>query len=277
MSRSKPTELKNPAIRFFKWSGSEGTLNYYDKETKENVPVAVPFTFLVLDKLITIVGFDDEAQSGIWSNEILNTKTQTLTVRSKNGIKKEGLYEAVKTVTGAKFAQSLYIAFFDDEKTLQIGNIKLSGCAVSSWIEFGKGRDVYQGAIQISDKEEGKKGATKFFSPVFNQIDVVKQSTNDAALQLDAQLQTYLTAYFAQPGHEPVAVDNESYIEQRNRELEEYEPEQAAASANGNPHGSTYGDHVQPMDDDDIPFALLFAFIGLSFALAMICGVQVMA
>jgi hypothetical protein len=219
MSRSENNEIKNPGTRFFQWSGSDGRVKFYDKETKENVFVDLPFTFLVLDKLVTITGYSDEDQSGIWSNEIRNTRFDELTVRTKKGIVKKGLYEEVKTVVGAKFAQSVYIAFKDDSGNLSIGNFKMSGCAVSAWIEFSKGKDIYSGAVKIVSSEEGKKGATKFFSPVF-ELSKVSDETNAAAEELDKQLQDYLRVYLNRKEEAvAVAASNESYIDQRNAEI----------------------------------------------------------
>lgn len=255
MSRSNNTEIKNPAVKFFQWSGGDGRIKWYDKETKENVFVDAPFTFLVLDKLITITGFCDDEQSGYWSNEIRNTKRDILTVRTKSGIKKQGYYDEVKNLVGAKFAQSVYIAFYDDDKQLQIGNFKFNGCAVSSWIEFCKGRDVYKGAIKISGATEEKKGATKYFAPVFEAKEDVSESANEAAIELDKQLQEYLTAYFAMRGAENnrnVETDNESYIDQRNRELEDYKEDWS-----GEPQQTSFDAQEgrgEEISDDDIPF-----------------------
>lgn len=121
MSRSNNTEISNPANRFFEWSGSEGKIKYYDKEKKENIYIDLPFVFLVLDVLTTIKGYSDEDESGIWANEIRNLKTEELTVRTKHGIKAKGLYEEVKNVLGAKYSQSVYIAYKDGGE-LKIGN-----------------------------------------------------------------------------------------------------------------------------------------------------------
>jgi hypothetical protein len=254
MSRSKNTDLVNPATRWFRWNGGAGTLSYYDKETKENIEVAIPFQFLVLDKLITISGYSDEDQSGIWSNEIRNTTKDVLILRTKHGIKKQGFYNDVKTVVGAKFCQSLYIAFYDEEKQLQIGNLKLSGCAVSAWIEFIKGRDIYKGAIGISGTEEDKKGATKFFRPVFEQKENVSEKANLQAMELDGILQEYLIAYFTARGQETEQepLTGDSYIEARNVEINGFEGEKTAAAVAG--ADSLVGDNDYRVEDDSIPF-----------------------
>lgn len=250
MSRSNNTDVRNPAKRFFQWSGSDGSVKYYDKEEKKNIYVDLPFHFLVLDRLVTITGYSDADASGIWSNEIRNTKQDILTVRTKHGIKKSALYEDVKTVVGAKYAQSLYIAFFDENKQLQLGNFKLSGCAVSAWIEFTKGKDIFKGAMKIAASVEGKKGATKYFSPVFETVESIKPETEEAAIGLDKELQEYLTAYLALRGSTVEKTQEEQtdeYIEERNRELE-FEPEKAsAATASVNPPEWSGA-------DDDIPF-----------------------
>lgn len=260
MSRSENNEIRNPASRFFDWSGGVGKAKYYDKEQKINVFVELPFTFLVLDKLVTITGYSDEDQSGIWSNEIRNTRYDELTVRTKKGIVKRGLYEEVKTVTGAKFAQSVYIAFKDDEGHLSIGNFKMSGCAVSAWIEFCKSNDVMSGAVKIAKSEEGKKGATKFFSPVFEAVKV-SDETNAAATELDRELQNYLRVYLNKPKEVATAAASESYIDQRNAEIAAFDNDAKAASyeAYHDERGLSHKP-FNPMEgqgensDDDIPF-----------------------
>lgn len=254
MSRSVQTELRNPAVKFFQWSGDNGTINFYDKELKERVEVAAPFTFLVLDKLVTIAGYSDEDKSGFWSNEIRNTTTDVLTVKTKAGVRKQGLYNDVKTLTGAKFAQSVYIAFYDDNKVLQIGNFKFTGAAVSAWIEFCKGKNIYNGAITLAGPgEELTKGKTKYFAPVFEVKEKISEETEKKAIELDRQLQDYLTAYFAMRGADngsngngDHAADNESYIDQRNREIAQYDEVPAFA-----PVTEGRGEEIS---DDSIPF-----------------------
>ena len=228
MSRSNKTDITTPSKRFFQWSGSEGKIKYYDRETKENVFVELPFTFLVLDRLVTITGYSDEDQSGFWSNEIRSIQNETLTIRTSKGIRQTGLYSEVKSIVGAKFAQSVYIGFYDENKVLQIGNFKFAGSAVSSWIEFSEGRDVESGAIRIAGANAEKKGATKYFSPVFEPVTNISEATEESAKELDRELQAYLTAYFAMRGLESPQHEkgNGAYIDQRNAEFEPFEDEE---------------------------------------------------
>ena len=91
MSLSNQSDsLQNPASIFLEWSGSDGSLSYFDKSlgekgTKVNMPL--PFTFIPLDMLATISGFNDASGSGIWCNEIKmdRFKNDVLNAKDKNG------------------------------------------------------------------------------------------------------------------------------------------------------------------------------------------------
>lgn len=206
MSRSNQTELINPAQRFFEWSGGEGEVRYFDKtlgEKGENVTIDLPFKFLVLDKVSQVTGGIDRDGHyvGFWSNAIKNTKTQKLIVRSKNGVEIQGYYGDIKNHPGVRFMTGLYIAFYDDDKNLQIGYLKIKGAALTAWIEFTKShRNIYEGAFSIDGKTKQKKGSTTYYEPVFKHSANVSEEADNAAKELDVHLQEYLTAYFVQAG-----------------------------------------------------------------------------
>lgn len=216
MSRSNNTELINPSKRFYEWVGSKGCLKYFDKnkgEKGENVFVELPFTFLVLDKLATIKGYSDADESGFWSNEIRNIKTDPFTIRTKKGEKATGLYKDLAWVlnSGACYSQSVYIAFYDEVKNLQIGNFQIHGSAIGEWITFCKGKDIYKNAITISGANKAKKGATEYFVPVYK-LTPVSGETEAKAIALDKELQEYLSAYFKRNSNyaEPIEKEVES-------------------------------------------------------------------
>lgn len=203
MSRSNQTELINPANRFFEWKGGEGVVSYYDKENQQNVTVPLPFKFLILDKVAQITGGIDRngTYEGFWSNAIRNTKTQQFIVRSKAGVECRGFYEDIKGQPGVRFMQGLYIAYYDDDKNLVIGYLKIKGAALTAWIEFAKAhRNPYNGAFAITGNAKKKKGTTTYYEPVFEHINNVSDEADEAAKELDTHLQEYLTAYFAQAG-----------------------------------------------------------------------------
>lgn len=256
MSRSNNTELTNPATRFFEWSGGQGVVKYWDKtkgEKGENVSLPLPFKFIVLDTLSTIVGFDNQSDSGYWSNEVRDTTTEILVVHNKKGVQARGVYQDIKAsgdITGSKYAQSVYIAYLDG-KTMKLGNIKFFGSALSPWIEFRKKNKVFEIAISIGDKEAKKNGSNDYFEPVFK-ANEIKPETDEVATKLDAELQEYLEKYLKnarQKADETVAettstetVKKESGRTAKQEEAEKATPETAAPK------------DVPLSEVDDLPF-----------------------
>lgn len=232
MSRSNNTSTINPTTRWFEWSGSTGQLKYYDRDKGENIFIELPFRFLVLDQLSTVTGYSDETQSGIWANEVRDLRLEPLTVRTKQGTIGTGLYDTVKSLKGVRFTKSIYIAYYGDEGELLIGNLKATGASLSAWIEFSRGKNVYDGAVSLTKSVQAKKGATKYFIPVFEVVDKITEDTNSKAVELDKKLQRYLNEYLA---FEPV--------------------EQEVGSFTAPPSSPFNGiDQDDQEGDDDIPF-----------------------
>lgn len=241
MSRSEPVNRSiNPATRFFEWAGGSdgGFLRYYDKESKQKVDVPVPFTFLVLDELSVIKGWNDASESGITSNEVRNITRDELRVRAfKGGNIATGLYSDIKNrakAAGGHFQVSIYIAFKGENGELEIGNIGLKGSGFRKWIDFRSevgNSAVYDQAVVVNGYEDDKKGATRFRTPVF----VLKEcsdATKTEAEELDKQLQTYLKEYLQTP------------LSERGEHHTEEDADDTTAQQVAN----------QNVEDDDIPF-----------------------
>lgn len=198
MSLSNP-DLKNPAQHFFQWAGGAGKLQWYSKEEKKNIDVRLPFTFIVLDQLNTITGYNKKAKSGFWSNEVRNITNDNLYVKTANGPFEAGRYnDLTQTLkSGGKFAKSIYVAhkIGDD---WHIGNIKAAGSALSAWIDFTKAHAVDTGLISMKRgvKEESPVG--EFYPPVF-EWQQWEDEDYKIAIELDKELQIYLNQYLAQP------------------------------------------------------------------------------
>lgn len=254
MSRSNNADLQNPAKKRFEWSGSEGKIKCYDSENKKNVYYELPFMFLVLDKLSTIAGFYEKEQSGFWSNEIRNTKTDLLTVRTKKGVEQEALYaDLAPTLNkGAKYAQSVYIAYKEGDK-LEIANLKIFGSALGTWIDFCKDNDIYKVAVSISGATPAKKGATKYFVPVY-EAKAVTDETNKQAALLDVELQAYLNGYLASQGT-PSAKKNVAHETSKDNITPENGNTKAYAGDEPAKDGKHYGLASPPTDD--LPFRTL--------------------
>lgn len=186
------------------WDGSNGNLRYYDKQKEENIAVEDGFTFLLLDQLATVKGWHDASDSGIFSNEVRDTKAETLVVKAfkSNSILAEGFYSDIRdrvAAIGGNYVANCYVAFRDAGE-LKIGSVQFKGAALNAWVDFRKEHknDIYAKAIQIRGYKEGKKGKITFRVPVFYLKDIT-QETNDSATNLDRELQSYLATYFKKP------------------------------------------------------------------------------
>lgn len=248
MSRSNPNEnAVNPCNKWFQWDGGDGKgLKSYNKETKTNDITPIPFKFLVLDRLITVIGYNEPEKIGYYANEIRNMKTDKLTVRSKNGVEAEGTYEEVKAKLGTKglsFAQSCYIAYFEG-KVLTLGNIKMSGAALENWFNFCKTNKIEEIGVTLKGAKEAKKGKVIYYEPVFEPL-VIKEETNNAAIELDKELQEYLKAYLERNQTSTEAVKHENKVEG------EEKPKQEPHKYPDPPETSNVDFTV---DDDQMPF-----------------------
>lgn len=243
MSRSNPTEngTPNPAVRWFEWNGELGTVRYYDKDAKQNIDCGADFTFLLLDELGSVRGWDDASGSSIYSNEVKDTRQDAFIVRSfKGGTLAEGLYKDIKDkahTLGAQFVSNCYIAFKNGE-TLAIGSLRFKGAALGAWMDFRKANRaaLFEKAVRINGCTEGKKGRIVFRVPVF-ELKSVSVDTNEVAVDLDAVFQLYLKAYLKKNTR-----DRAEAPHLRDEDVD---------------NGQQFDDgatHTSPLTDEDIPF-----------------------
>ena len=202
MSLSNPSEKsQNPSTRWFDWNGEKGIISYYDKDKKVIVPVPLPFTFILLDELATVRGWDELSKSGIYSNEVKDTRTDILTVKAfKGGTIAEGLYRDIKdrvNSKGGSYSSNCYLAFKGDDG-LVTGVLRFKGAALGAWMDFKKngGRAFTEKAVTIDGTVEGKKGRVTFYVPKFSLM-TISAETLSAAVDLDKELQEYLKGYLA--------------------------------------------------------------------------------
>lgn len=236
MSLSNPQERsQNPSTRWFDWNGEKGSISYYDKEKKETIAVPLPFTFILLDELATVRGWDDMSKSGIYSNEVKDTRTDILVVKAfKGGTIAEGIYRDIKdkvNSAGGSYSANCYIAFKNGDG-LKIGAIRFKGAALGAWMEFkkGNGRAMIEKAVSIEGSVEGKKGRVIFHVPKFSLMQISNE-TMSAAVDLDKELQEFLKSYLS-----------------RNKK------DQAEGAVHSQPDAYDGADMNQEITDDDIPF-----------------------
>jgi hypothetical protein len=212
MSRSNPTDNSpNPSKRWFEWDGSSGNVRYYDKAEKVNVVVPDRFTFMLLDQLALIKGWHDASESGIYSNEVKDTRSEPFVVKAfklKEPLA-EGFYKNIRDrviAQGGHFTTNCYIAFKNGGDDLDIGSIQFKGAALSAWMEFAKEHrsDLFDKAIRIDGADQGKKGTITFYTPKFSLI-AASPEGNAQAVELDKELQEYLKGYFSRTRVEQAA------------------------------------------------------------------------
>lgn len=195
MSRSQYTQIEKPADFYAQWKGKDGTLVFH--KDGSNHEISLPFTFMVLDQLDTVVGFDGMANKAYYSTEVRNSQKDTIFVRKDGQMVHKGTWtpDSLKRIGDLKFAKSIYIAYYNDQKELSIGNIKASGSFRNAWFEFGKGKNLFEGTVTIVKPVQAKHGANVFFAPVFEQRFNITPEAEEAAKDLDRRLQEYLNGY----------------------------------------------------------------------------------
>ncbi len=258
MSRSNPTnEIANPSKRWFEFSGKNGVIKYFDKDKKENVELKLPFTFIVLDSLATVKGWNDPSDSGIYANEVRDITKEPLIVKSFKGPQiAEGFYRDIKdkvAASGGHFVTSMYIAY-TEANVFSIGNIQFKGAALNAWVVFSKANRsaIMKQAVVITGYTEGKKGAVTFKIPTFA-LREISPSTEETANDLDKELQEYLNSYFSK----------KKVVEQAEEMKQQPDSAQAidnafaeqVANNNANKDADPFGQTgLSPQEIDDLPF-----------------------
>mgnify|MGYP001616162452 FL=1 len=242
MSRSNPSEhAANPSTRWFEWNGETGTVRYYDRDAKVNIDVGTNFSFVLLDELGSVRGWHDPSQSGIYSNEVRDTREHVLIVKAfKGGTLAEGLYAAIKDRVGAvggHYVANCYIAF-KASGVLTLGSLRFKGAALGAWMEFRKSHrsELYTKGVCITGYTEGKKGRIVFRVPVLKVVELTPE-TNDAATALDKQLQVYLDGYLSKTKRDQ-AETVATHVRDEDVELPQHD----------------HDDDPPQITDDDIPF-----------------------
>lgn len=261
MSRSNPIDgIRNPATRWFEWAGGSdgGFVRWYDKDAKNQVKAPLPFTFLLLDELSTVKGWHDPSESGIYANEVRDTRQDVLVVRSfKGGELASGVYKSIRdrvAAQGGHYCTSLYLAYKDGDE-LKIGNLSLKGAATSAWMDFKKSaptrkdangrslRAYFIDAVKIAEFEQLKKGATVYRVPKFS-LQPVSAESNQQAVALDAELQAFLADYLKRPKTEAANHSDASETQEPSGEVKHVDDFAEVP----------WRDEVETPVEDEIPF-----------------------
>lgn len=200
MSRSNPKENLSPIKRRYSLNAhgkKGGFLSYYDKKTEEKLEVKLPFQFIQLDTLVGISGYNRAEKSGIWSNHIHNSAQQELVVKLGGKTHSKGLYQEIKAnlPSGAKFCNFVYLGYKNEAGELEIGLLEIKGASLSSWFDLKKSVNIDKEAVVVKElilHDDGDED-NSYYSMVFDSKEI-SEETNKAAVDLDIELQKYLTS-----------------------------------------------------------------------------------
>lgn len=250
MSRSNPQDtVVNPSTRWFEWNGETGVVRYYDKAAQRNVEVGNDFSFVLLDELGSVRGWHDASDSGIYSNEVKDTRQDVLIVKSfKGGTIAEGLYKDIKdrvNAAGGQFVANCYLGYKAEDGALSIGCLRFKGAALAAWMEFRKAHRaaLYEKGIRIKGYTEGKKGRIVFRTPVLH-ITELSPASHAQAVGLDKVLQEFLSVY----------------LKKNKREQVETTARHVSDEEIGGNEPPPPDDWSGPAPDDDVPFMRMASY-----------------
>lgn len=209
----------NPATKFLKWNSNDKCFSFYNKETKENELISLPFRFIVLDQLSTVKGWNDRLSGGIISNEVRFLGKEVLTVFCYHGEQKtkiaEGLYSEIKekvVAEGGRYHNSVYVMLEDGS----IANLQFKGAGAGEWQTFARQKNrLIDEWVIVKSSKDGKKGAVKFTTPNFEFDRSISDSENEQAEAAYETIKGYLDQYFMKniPVNEPIIISEDEDLE----------------------------------------------------------------
>ena len=237
MSSRNQVIVESPVAKFLTWKTQYdenenpigGTLVWYDKEAKKDVPYALPFSFaLIDDDAVTFKGYNEATKEGVWSNEgyrpnheiVLKSKTETLLKFNLGDYKK--VKDQIKGF-GAKYTKVIYCAVKPGEEgNFALWAITLSGAGLTGGVDMDnfdptdKMRGYFNATknigktkmignmIVIASADKKKKGKTNFYVPNFEVGNVITEEENNELKALNNKLTEYRKFYYNKPKDEVV-------------------------------------------------------------------------
>ncbi len=230
---------------------------YFDKDAPnpegkngkgKNFPMSLPFKFAVLNPdMVCWKGYDKPNKASVWSNEVVQNKDNDLfnpnarveVIHSQqkellnftiseyqDKFKKIDIKKSLKDAN-AKYTQSVYICFQNEQGEWELGNLQLSGGSLTGAQREGEDEDFNDGwfaycgqhkknllfkyMVEVNDfKVRKKEDGGKFTIPVYSQGQEVSEKDNVILSQFDKELTQYLKDYLKKGKKaELVAVEDE--------------------------------------------------------------------
>lgn len=205
---SNQEAVHNPAKLYLRWKGGAekvrengeekiegGKLLYWDKEKQEEVEVPLPLVFCPLEITYGYAGFIPD-KGRIWSNEILDFKTQNIRVNITGDDTDticEGVYDVIKDKAYASGARLQTYVYAYCKQLGGIVRLNLGGSARSAWKEFTKKvklSSVYEHPISIQADEPQESKLGPYVPPKYElgqayADDVIKKLTEEDKVVID--------------------------------------------------------------------------------------------
>jgi hypothetical protein len=200
MSRNSQI-VENPAVKTLKWKNEKTKKNpktkevevlqetgwyYYDKSLNggegAEVKVDLPITFVWLETASSIMGYNKEEEASVWSNEVLNTGKEPLSVRVGKKIEIEGLYKNIKDAVkglGGKFCSAVY-ALVDVDGEKEVWRFLMKGSANSAWISFSNRAKNKNSKIVCFETKVVESPVGSYEEPVFKYIKMTQEESDEA-------------------------------------------------------------------------------------------------
>ena len=193
------TSLPNPSAKWLEWDSKKKNLKFWDGEAKENanIKVGAERKLLYLGERSTVTGFDSDSNSRIYSNDVVNTGIEALTIKSKRGLLVSGFYKDIKgqiEAIGAKYTKRIYFVMDG-----QIVNLVLKGDMLAQWMNFTKAfprakPEWLKNAVLITGTEAKKSGGNNYNVPIFGFGSAMTAGEVQVANEAYDTLETYFTS-----------------------------------------------------------------------------------
>ncbi len=130
--------VPNPCDYYLEWNSALNSFSYWkkgeDQEQGQRIPYPMPFRFAMLKSVFSISGYDENRRQGLYSNEVVDTRTEPFRVFYRdNSPCAHGIYSQIKDHVksrGGHFVRSIYAM----TPLGTIVNIKIKG---GQMINFG--------------------------------------------------------------------------------------------------------------------------------------------
>jgi hypothetical protein len=203
--------IESPVVRTLKWKNEKTKKDpktkevtvlretgwyYFDKTLNdgegENVKVELPISFIWLETAMSIMGYNEKTQKSVWSNEVLDLRTQPMVVKIDKEIEVEGLYADIKAEAkgiGGKFCSAVYALVDTSDGEKEIWRFLMAGSSNSAWITFGqRSKNKTHKIVCYETKFCETATGSSYEEPVFKYMPMTQadeKAADEAAEQVD--------------------------------------------------------------------------------------------